>query len=1218
MEDQGEAAARLRVQLFGPFRVWRDDAIISDREWKTRQHQALFQLLVSRRGAFFHREVLIEQIWPDANPDKAGISLRNRVSELRRILEPGLQRGRDSRFILTRPEGYSFNEEADCLVDLEEFDRHRRRARALHREGRWLEAVREYEAALQWCQGDFLEADLYVEWTQQPRERWRESRLGALTHLAECYARVGQYERAIERARHTVELHDDWELGYLQLMRTLLLAGRRAEALRVYERCRKVLKENLGLEVSAEMEALRDQLARGETPRIEQLYPPLMAPPSLSHQGEIPFVDREAELRYLEHHWDRARSGRGRVVLLSGEAGVGKSRLAKELLDRARRKGSLVLQGHCGSDRPYGPYAPLVEGLRQAVPQLAPGDLKGLEPVWLAETLQLVPALRRVVHSVSQALPPLPPEGRAERRREALTRFVMELARSSNYAPPLVLFLDDLQRASGTLLEWLSALLHRMRARPLLVLGAHRTEAVEGERAFARWRQEVGSTAPDVYELILSPIPEPELEDLVAHMAPELPAARRRRLVRRSGGHPLYLLALLSQEIEAGSLGVSSAPRRMEHAPSRLTRFLERRLERLTHEERRLLRIAAVLGERFERELLERVWGSDSASLDDLLAGLIERRWLDPLPGGYAFAHEVMRETVYRALGGERRVLHRRAAEAIAALHRRDLGPWAATLAHHYCEAQLSERALAWARNAAGLAVQSYENEEGLKLIELGLRAANALEDDDQVRLTTGDLAAARCELLMRRATLLDRLGLREEQGATLRELEQLLPAVEDDDVRARVLELRTQWARTQARHPEAEAYAQAALALRQKQGDPAGVGRALLDLGRVYWAWGRPEEAVRRYREALEHFQIGNDPAGEAAAWNNVGVIKRSLGDYQESLDCLERALIKRKEAGEQLEAAQTLANVGNVLWALGRVHQGLERYREAYEVFRGVGHRRSEGKISFNIGLAYGDLGQYERALEWYGRAERIFREIADPKGEGETLGDVGLIYAECGRFERAREALRRARKLLAAVEDRRALAKAISNLGVLYLRWGKPRRAIPFFQTAYRLRRELGDRRRQGLNLSHLGAAYLSLGSPRRAVRYLGRALSHLESVGVRSLEIEVLSRLSLAELGGGNLAHAQRISERAIALLEGGGPELEGLEHPEEVHYARFQVLRAGGRSEEALAHLERAYQVITRRAAGLSDPSLRESFLAQVPLNREIVRAYEQTMNDEAD
>ncbi len=229
------ASSKLKIQLFGPCAVWRMGQLIPAGSWAQEKTKSLLKVLASQPGRVFTHDELIEWLWPETDPQKARKTLKSRIAELRRLLEPRLRRGQASRFIATHREGYSFKPEADCLIDLQEFVHGSEMGRAAEDAGRYEQAVAAYEKALRWCEpGELLAEDLYENWAISIRQSWEQSCLDLLSHLADCHARLGHYRRAVAWSRQIVRKEPYRESAYRQLMLYYYLAGSPGEALRVY------------------------------------------------------------------------------------------------------------------------------------------------------------------------------------------------------------------------------------------------------------------------------------------------------------------------------------------------------------------------------------------------------------------------------------------------------------------------------------------------------------------------------------------------------------------------------------------------------------------------------------------------------------------------------------------------------------------------------------------------------------------------------------------------------------------------------------------------------------------------------------------------------------------------------------------------------------------------------------------------------------------------
>ncbi|MFQ5796796.1 MAG: BTAD domain-containing putative transcriptional regulator, partial [Candidatus Bipolaricaulia bacterium] len=285
-------------------------------------------ILLTERGRVFTQDQLIDALFPDLDLDNATRNLHKRISELRRILEPDLNRGADSQFVLRVGGGYYFSETAPCWMDTEAFHQHAESARELEAAELWSQALEQYRQAVELYRGDYLAEDLYEEWSIAPRERWRELYLTVLGRLAECHARLRNYPRAIEYCQRVIELDPYREAGYRQKMRYHYYAGERSEALNVYETCVKVLKDELDVEPAPETHELYLQIRQGKVPE-----PPWAIPNNLP----IPltrFIGREKELAVVQ---ERLLDEDVHLLTLTGVGGSGKTRLglkvAADLID---------------------------------------------------------------------------------------------------------------------------------------------------------------------------------------------------------------------------------------------------------------------------------------------------------------------------------------------------------------------------------------------------------------------------------------------------------------------------------------------------------------------------------------------------------------------------------------------------------------------------------------------------------------------------------------------------------------------------------------------------------------------------------------------------------------------------------------------------------------------------------------------------------------------
>jgi len=431
--------------------------------------------------------------------------------------------------------------------------------------------------------------------------------------------------------------------------------------------------------------------------------------------GEGFFVGREPVMARLRGALAAATSGQGRIALLSGEPGIGKTRTADELARSAVRQGAEVLVGRCHEGAGAPPFWPWVQILRAWVAVRDRAAVRAVVGERSADLAPLVPDLTalRDAHATQ------PPETDDARFRmfDAAASFLVRAAQSR----PLVLILDDLHWADTPSLLLLQFLAHEIGNARLLVIGTVRDTDVAADHplnaciaALARGArleriQLAGLTASDVGLLIEA-------------ATGELPAAATARAVhQQTGGNPFFVTETV-RLLLADGVAAATSPKKRAHVPGSVRAVVRQRLESLPVAARGVLRVAAVFGQEFDSALVARVSdGGRRPARARLLDGLdeaVRAHLVEPqpeTPGGYRFAHALVRETIYDDLpSGERARLHERVGAAIAAEHASDPGPQLASLAHHFGAAVAgdSRRAIRYAIAAGDRAARMLAWEE--------------------------------------------------------------------------------------------------------------------------------------------------------------------------------------------------------------------------------------------------------------------------------------------------------------------------------------------------------------------------------------------------------------------------------------------------------------------------------------------------------------------------
>ena len=476
-------------------------------------------------------------------------------------------------------------------------------------------------------------------------------------------------------------------------------------------------------------------------------------------------VGRDGELAELLAGIDDATSGRGRLFLLAGDPGIGKSRLADEAAARARDRGITVAWGRCWEAGGAPAYWPWVQALRACVRGVGSEELRSRLGAG-------APYLAQVVAEVAEILPdvgPPPPIG-AEGGRFRLFNAVTTFLRNATAGQPLMLVLDDLHAADEPSLLLLRFAVRELGDARVLVVGAYRDIEVDHGHPLAAALGEL-SREPATRHLRLTGL----TEEGVGRVIQQTAGARAGESVvaavhRYTEGNPLFvgeMVRLLSAE---GQLDRIDDPAGLRLAiPEGIREVVGRRVARLPEQCGTVLGLASVFGREFWLPPLARLSGVPAGELLDVLDDSIAARLVAEvpgLPGRLRFSHALIRDVVYERIpAGQRLRLHERAGQVLEVFYRQDLDPHLAELAHHFCQAAPggdAAKAVSYAERAGRRAIALLAYEEAARLFRMALAALTVGQLPDEGR--------ARCRLLLALGDALSRMGERQAAWEELRE----------------------------------------------------------------------------------------------------------------------------------------------------------------------------------------------------------------------------------------------------------------------------------------------------------------------------------------------------------------------------------------------------------------------------------------------------------------
>ncbi len=998
-----------------------------------------------------------------------------------------------------------------------------------------------------------------------------------------------------------------------RLIELYAATGDRGAALRQFERCAAALERGLGVSPLPETRAIYQTVLRD--PRFRPQWPLARPTWTILPSLDAPLVGREEALSRLQRAFVDVRSGRGGVILISGEAGVGKSRLMQEFAASVADQ-ALVFTGASQPSGQVVPYQPIAQALRAALGRtdeetqrrgdvfVSPPFTPSLSPVWLAETARLLPELRALYPDLP---PPMDEPQEAQGRLfEALCQFILAVASASpspiissswqykGMRSPLLLCLDDLHWADSATLDWLVYLGQRLRGQPLLVVGAYRSEeatpVADLRRNLARLGVlselkltglEIGAVRQILRGLIGSSFP--------LQWGGEEEATFAARLQEATGGNPFFLLEVLKALLETGRL--SSGPRGVEDLPlpDTVREVVETRLQRLSPQARQIMEAGAILGLTFDLDRVRLTAGRRELEAMDGLDELVARQLLIEEPSAYRFRHELIQRAVEASLSPmRRRLLHRRAGRTLE-----HLAPdQAAAIARHFEAGGEARLALHYHRLAEQQAEAIFAWQEAATHQDQML----ALLDQIDPARSDRDCLAQRGHVLVTRAHLRFLQGRLTERDADLCALAALAEAADDDRLRLHLATQRVRYLNLDGWYAQAIAAAEEGVALADRLRDATTRARLLVQIGFARYFLGQPQPALAALESALTTMDARTDREMRGRITHILGYVHFHMGDFARSLAYQQEAYACHQAIGDHNRVAWDGLDIGALHLKRGDFVAARRWLDEGLALARRIGARPAEAYGLTQTGWWELYRGDYAAAIAYFRQALSLQQEIRSEHGQVAEEEGMGWAWYHLGDLPEARRWLSRAAERARSIRHRRRLTEALIGLGLVEI----AERHAP---AAQRCLTEAVEAARASECREGLAAGLAALARVERQAGDVAAALGHADEATRVAREHDLPScemwgqlEIGLTLLAQGDPAAALEHTGRAIALLSQAHQGWIGLE---QAHLAHGQVLQALHRPDEAAEQAHLASAILAAKADRISDPGQRRRYLQLV-------------------
>lgn len=712
----------IEVQLLGPFRVELDGHEV---DLGTPKQVALAAALAVRSPAVVSRDRLIDDLWGEDPPSSAGSTFAGYLSNLRRAIEPNRSRGSEPTVIVTRRPGYVLEVPADA-IDLHRFRALVARASSSASDGG---AVEQLDDALALVRGPVL-ADVRGEFsmaniaTQIDEEVLQARELRFELMVREGVARPAQIEAVV--ADHPLR-----ERLRGLLARALYQDGRQAEALGALAETRAMMLEELGLEPGPELQSLETDILNhapslrpGRSPEpVAPINPNSAGAPLEAHRQSDPVVGRGREMAMIAQAFDDLDDGRGTLMVISGDTGTGKSHLALQIVDEAKRRGAVTGSGIYTDAAGRPPLSAWNDARRAIADQLGDRLFEITPPELIVSALEFVGGDIRGTFTDEVLSSP-----------EELQRF-LDIMRSSavhmSKHEKLVILLDDFHWADEVSLAAIESWGRGVEESAILLVVTYRHDEFLKLPNSARWLRAI-SGAPRTVRLDLGGLDERGVRDLAALCGLDgLTASQISELESRTGGNPLFVTHLCRLSVETGTPVLSA------NLPDEVLAVVKERLSQLSPDLVAVLATASLAESSISPEIDADVLELDPDDVDDRMLEAVAEGLVvhdTSTPGNYRFANALVRETLSTTIGPRRRArLHARLGEALLTRFPSDPTVTIAA-ARHFClgaRAGTAQKGAALALQAGQQSIESFGHSTAYSILSMGLHALTFEREPD-------------------------------------------------------------------------------------------------------------------------------------------------------------------------------------------------------------------------------------------------------------------------------------------------------------------------------------------------------------------------------------------------------------------------------------------------------------------------------------------------------
>jgi tetratricopeptide (TPR) repeat protein len=836
---------------------------------------------------------------------------------------------------------------------------------------------------------------------------------------------------------------------------------------------------------------------------VPSYKPSIVVPVARSSAGrEIQLIDRAGEMTLLREAVDKAVRSEGGIVFLHGEAGIGKTRLAKELGAYARLRGMQVLRGRCPALFRMDGVPPFVlwnEVIKDYLQICTPEQLYRVIGFYPSEVCKLAPEVKQKLGAIPQSLP-ISPEQERDRLFEAVSQFVTNISKEA----PLLVVLDDLQWTDQSSLLLLHYLARSVEREPLVLLGTYRDTDIDQRHPLSPVLTELNRERL-LQSVSLKRMSLDEISEMIRQILEQDDVSKEfcKLVFEKTRRNPFFVEEVIKSLMEENVICREenkwkiSEVSRIEF-PETVKSVLKTRISRLDDECQNVLTMASFVGNDFAFDALCGVTGVEEERLLEIMekmlkTGLVKEKVIRG-EDVYSFADIMIRDVVHEEVSHLRhKKLHGVVAHALEKVYAARIDEHFSELALHFLETGDKERALDYFLKAGERAQKVYAYDESFSYLQHALELLKEkegnLEQKVQVIERLGDLktwtgaADVGWEYWDKSLTLWTQLG--------------------DNKNTARLHAKMAWWLwQTVGDRNKASEHHRMALEILEKEPESVELASLYEDISHMLWRTGQSGEALPWAQKALELAQRLNAPEVLAGCNNDLGTLSLKDGDLEEALKYYEQGLKIAVEKNLAPYASSLYNNLAELHWGRGDFQKMFESAKKGSDLARKVGGLYGLVWLDLMLAVCYAFMGEMQTAVSMLEDTLAMDKRIKSTGHISYAMGTLGVAYQWLGEWDKSLQCLIEARDIAKKVGEYQSYGNATLWLGELFMEMEDYAEAEKYLTESSSIFEKAKDTSGQFNEVfPALSRLYLKKGEIEKARELIEKAYAHATKTGNR---------------------------------------------------------------------------------------------------------------------